>query len=203
MTLFDLIASLVLVVSALVGLIRGFVREVVTIVALVAAALAAVFGLRFAGPIAREAIDPDWLGSILAAVVIFVAVYLLVQVIAGALTRGVHRSSLGSIDRAAGFGVGLLRGLVVLGVFHLIFNLITPPQRVPAWVQDSWLYPLAGQSARVLQQVAPEGGAAAGRFGPAIERAVRQGAERPLPSNTEPEPATDAADPPPPDRTAR
>lgn len=179
MTMFDLIALVVLAVSALVGLIRGFVREVVTVVAFVVAAAAAIFGLRFTGPLARDAIDPDWAGSILAVLVVFAAVYLLVRVAAGAATRGVHRSSLGSIDRAAGFGIGLLRGLVVLGVFHLLFNLVTPADRVPAWVQDSWMYPVAGQSGRVLARLAPGGAAQAGRFGPSIERAVREGVSAP------------------------
>lgn len=186
MTLFDLIALAVLAVSALVGLIRGFVRETVTIVAFVVAALAAIFGLRWAGPVARGAIEPDWLGSIVAVLVVFVLVYILIRVAAGALTRGVHNSRLGSIDRAAGFGVGLVRGLAALGVFYLLFTLITPAERVPAWVSDSWLYPLSRQSGELLSRLAPGGAAQAGRFGPAIERAVREGAEAPIPPDVDP-----------------
>jgi len=197
--MFDLIALVVLAVSAGVGLIRGFVRETVTIVAFVAAALAAIFGLRFVGPIARDAIDPPWLGSIVAMLVVFLAVYVLVRVAAGALTKGVRQSSLGSVDRAAGFGVGLVRGLVVLGVFYLVFNLITPRERVPAWVADSWLYPVASQSGQLLSRLAPGGAVQAGRFGPAIERAVREGVEEPPSTDTSPSPdeATEGADPAP------
>lgn len=195
MTLFDLIALGVLTVSALAGLIRGFVREVVTVAAFVAAALAAIFGLRFTGPVARGAIDPDWLGSIVAVLAVFVLVYILVRVAAGAVTRGVHQSSLGSVDRAAGFGLGLLRGLVVLGVFHLLFNLVTPQERIPGWVADSWMYPIAGQSGRLLAQIAPGGMSQAGRFGPTIERAVREGVDRP-PADVEGAPQ----DAPPPER---
>lgn len=186
MTAFDALALIVLGVSALTGLIRGFVREVVTVAAFVIAAFAAVFGLRFAGPIARAAIDPPWLGSVVAMLVVFFAVYLLVRVSAGGLTRRISQSSVSSLDRAAGLGVGVIRGLVVLGGFYLIFNLITPADRVPAWVGDSWTYPLARQSGQLLARVAPEGFSAAGRIAPTIGRAIHGDATSP--------PALDEAD---------
>lgn len=172
MTAFDAIALLVLSVSALVGFIRGFVREAVTVAAFVIGAFAAVYGLRFAGPIARSAIDPPWLGSVVAMLAVFFVVYLLVRIAGGGLTRRIHQSSVSSVDRAAGLGVGVVRGLVVLGVFYLVFNLITPQDRVPTWVDDSWTYPLARQSGELLMRAAPEGAAAAGRIAPAIGEAI-------------------------------
>ena len=53
MSLFDLAAGLVLIVSALVGWIRGASREVATVAAIVIAAVVALAALRFTGD-ARE-----------------------------------------------------------------------------------------------------------------------------------------------------
>ena len=53
MTQFDYIVIAILAISGIVGFIRGAAREVVTVLAFLLAAMAAMFGLRFAGPIAR------------------------------------------------------------------------------------------------------------------------------------------------------
>ena len=50
MTLFDLIALSVILVSAGIGFVRGAVREVMTILAFVLAALIAAYGLKLTGP---------------------------------------------------------------------------------------------------------------------------------------------------------
>lgn len=172
MTTFDIIALVVLGGSAVVGLLRGFVREVVTVVAFVAAAVAAFFLLRFTGPIARDAIDPDWLGSVLALLGVFLVVYLIVRIAGGRLTRSVQQSSLNSIDRAGGVGVGLIRGLAFLGVFYLLFSMITPADRVPHWVGDAVSWPLARQSGLLIARFAPDGMSAARGVGPMLQRAV-------------------------------
>jgi membrane protein required for colicin V production len=177
MTLFDLIAVLILGVSALVGFTRGAAREMMTVVAFVLAVLISVFALRFSGPVFRHAIQPDWLGNALAIIVVFIVAYIVVRLLGSALTRGIHATeTLGSADRVIGVGFGLVRGLVLLGVFFLVFNAATPPERVPHWISGAALYPLAGASAQVMTALAPQGSAVAGKVAPALEKAVRDGA---------------------------
>ena len=178
MTLFDLFAGLILVVSAGVGFIRGAVREMVTVVAFLLAAVGSLIALRVTGPMAREVIDPDWAGTAAAVLLLFVALYILLRVIGGGLTRRIRSvQGLSSIDRAIGLGFGLIRALVVLGVFNLLFTAATPAERIPRWIEGAALYPLTEASANVLRQFAPQGGLLASRIGPALERAVREGEE--------------------------
>jgi membrane protein required for colicin V production len=178
MTLFDVIAILILLVSAVIGLVRGALREVLTVFAFVLAVLAAIFALRFTGPIARQAIDPDWAGNAAAVLIVFVAAYLLIRVLGSGLTNKIHQTeALGTLDRVIGLGFGLVRGLVVLGVFHLVFHAATPPDRVPHWISDAALYPLSETCAKALRKLAPEGSAVAGQLGPHLEKAVREGAK--------------------------
>lgn len=185
MTLFDLIAILILGVSALVGFVRGATREMMTVVAFILAILISIFALRFVGPIFRHSIHPDWLGNTLAIVIVFIAAYIVVRVIGGALTRGIHKTqTLGTADRIIGVGFGLVRALVLLGVFFLVFNAATPRERVPHWISGAALYPLAQGSAKVMSALAPEGSAMAGKVAPALEAAVRDGAHDHPPAPT-------------------
>ncbi len=86
MTLFDFIALTILGVSTLVGLIRGALREVTTVAAFVLAVVIALFALRFTAPMARAAVHPAWAGNAVAVVVVFLAAYVLLRVLAAAAT---------------------------------------------------------------------------------------------------------------------
>jgi membrane protein required for colicin V production len=185
LTLFDLIAVAILGVSALVGFVRGATREMMTVLAFILAVLISVFALRFSGPLFRHSVHPDWLGNALAIVVVFVVAYIIIRLLGGMLTKGIHSTEhLGTVDRTIGVGFGLVRGLVLLGVFYLVFNAATPPERVPHWISKAAFYPLAGASAKVMSALAPHGSAVASRVAPALERAVRDGAhDRPPASN--------------------
>lgn len=184
MTLFDIIALLLLLVSTLVGFVRGALREVSTIVAFVIAVAAAIVALPFTGHAARAAVQPSWAANTVAVLVVFLAVYILVRVAAAALTRGVHSTqTLGTVDRVVGAGFGLIRGLVLLGLFNLAFNLAPPPSGVPAWVGQAKLYALSAQCARTLLALAPKGSALAGKITPAIAQAVADGSKEPAASS--------------------
>ena len=173
MTLFDIIALLILSVSTLVGFARGALREVTTVVAFAIGVVVAIFALRFTGPIARAAVHPSWAANSVAVLVVFLAVYILVRVLAASVTHGVHNThTLGTVDRVIGAGFGLVRGLVVLGLFNLAFNLAPPPSGVPAWVGQAKLYALSAECGRALLTLAPKGSALAGRLTPALTHAV-------------------------------
>lgn len=173
MTLFDLIVVGMLALSALVGFIRGAVREVVTVAAFAIAAVISIVALRLTRPLAERAIDPDWAAPAVAIVLVFVLIYVALRVLGARLTETVQKSALGPVDRAAGVGLGLVRGLLVLGVFHLVFHAVTPADRVPRWIGGAVFYPMTEATADVLKLLVREGAGSAGRFGPAIERAVR------------------------------
>ncbi len=176
MTLFDVIAGLVLLVSAVVGFARGATRELVTALAFLAAAAVSILALRFTGPLARNVIDPDWAALAVAILVVFALVYIALRVIGGRMTERVQQAqAFGMLDRAVGVGFGLIRALVVLGAFSLVFNAATPADRSPEWVKGAALYPLTEASGKLLMAFAPKGSAVADRIKPAIEQAVREG----------------------------
>jgi membrane protein required for colicin V production len=178
MSLFDLAAGLVLIVSVLVGWIRGATREVATVAALVIAAVVALFALRFSGPVARHAIHTPWLANIAAILLVFIAVYILLRVAAGALTRRIHQTSaLGGADRIVGAGFGAARALVVLGLVNLTINAIMPPDRMPPWISGALLYPVSTVSASALKAFAPRGANLAKQVYPVVGKAIVSGGQ--------------------------
>lgn len=176
LTQFDFIVLGLLAMSGIVGFMRGAVREIFALVALVGAAALAIFGLPLSGPIVREVIKPGWLGTAAALILVFLATYVLLRLLGGALSRKVHGAdALGALDRSVGLAIGLGRGLVVLGALFLMFNAATPADLRPKWITGATTWPLASNMARLLTALAPQGLDIAGRLKPAFDRAVRDG----------------------------
>jgi membrane protein required for colicin V production len=179
-TFFDLLVLVLLLVSGLVGFVRGFTREVVTVGAFLGGAFVALLTLRFSRPIGRTLVDPDWAGDVSAFIVVFLIVYILLRILGAGLNRRVRNiSALSSIDRAAGAGVGLIRALVLIGVFHLVLHTVTPAERLPTWMTEAAAYPLSAAAASGLRVVAREGAEKTDGLAPAIRGVV---------ADSEPEP---------------
>lgn len=179
MTLFDYGAGLLLLVSGLFGFARGATREITTVAALLAAAILAAIALRFTGPLAGQAIHTPWLANAAAVLAVFVLAYGVLRLAAGVLTRGVRQTGLSGLDRLLGFGVGLVRALVVLGGVTLLIDAATPLERMPMWITGARLYPLASAAGGVLRAFAPEGLKVAHDVAPALEDAVMGGTPPP------------------------
>lgn len=178
MTQFDVIAMLILGASGLIGLSRGALREITTMIAFGLAVVIALASLRVTGPLARHWLHPAWLGNVAALVAGFLASYLAIRLIGAAMSHGVHDVPvLGTTDRIAGLGIGLLRGFVLLGVFQMVFAAATPRERMPHWISNAVLYPAASRSAAVLRSLEPGGLALVGRLAPALKQAVADGGE--------------------------
>ncbi|MDB5482287.1 MAG: colicin production protein [Caulobacteraceae bacterium] len=172
MTAFDYAAGLVLLVSGLFGFARGATHEITTVIALVVAAVLAVAALVFTAPLALHVIHTPWLAEAAAVLLTFILIYAILRLIGGALTRGVKQTSLSGLDRLLGFGVGLVRALVVLGGFILLIDAATPPERMPAWITGAKLYPLASAAGGALRTFAPGGLKVAHDVAPSLTDAV-------------------------------
>jgi membrane protein required for colicin V production len=172
-TQFDFIVLALLGVSAAIGFARGAVREVFALAALVVAAGLAVLGLPMFGPIARDIVRPEWLGTLVAIVLVFVVAFVALRLIGATLARRVQNTQmLGFLDRSLGLLIGLGRGLIVLGALFLMFNAATPEDLRPRWITGAQTWPLAANMGRLLDELAPKGLDVAGRLKPAFDRAV-------------------------------
>ena len=198
MTGFDVIAILVILASAAAGWVRGGTREVITLLSFVLAAFIALVALPLTAPLGRALVDPDWAGTIAAAVASFLLIYFGIRIFGSILSkRAQAHPQLGGIDRIVGIFVGAARSLVLLGAIHLVIVAAMPGERTPRWLSEAALRPVTAGAARVIQIVLPGIGRGAAALAPVVTSSVNEGfsGEEALPSpqtnNTSPPSAAD------------
>ncbi len=166
MTLFDIVAGLLVLVLAIIGFARGAVREVVTLVSFTLAALAAVFLLPISHPVAHTLVKPGWASKVVAIAVVFVVAYIALRIAGASISTALHRqAALGALDRSLGFAFGAGRGLVALGLFCLVFGAVTPRFLQPSWIVGGPIYGVGQASGALIASLAPSGLKAVGGFG--------------------------------------
>lgn len=198
MTGFDVIAILVILASAAAGWVRGATREIITLLSFVLAAFIALVALPLTAPLGRALVDPDWAGTIAAAVASFLLIYFGIRIFGSLLSkRAQAHPQLGRIDRFLGVFVGAARSLVLLGAIHLVVVAAMPGERTPRWLSEAALRPVTAGAARMIQFVLPGIGRGADALAPVVTSSVNEGfsGEEALPSpqtgNTPPPSAAD------------
>jgi len=176
MTGFDVIAILVILASAAAGWVRGGTRELITLVSFVLAAFLALVALPVTAPIGRGLIDPDWAGTIAAAIVSFLLIYFGVRIFGSALSkRAQAHPQLGGVDRFIGVFVGAGRALVLLGAIHLVVVAALPGEKTPRWLTEAALRPVTAGAARAIQIILPGIGRGADALTPVVSSSVSRG----------------------------
>jgi membrane protein required for colicin V production len=191
---FDVVAILVLIASAAAGWVRGGTREVITLLSFVLAAFIALVALPLTAPLGRGLVDPDWAGTIFAAILSFLLVYFGIRIFGSVLSkRAQAHPQLGGVDRVVGVFVGAARGLVLLGAIHLVIVAAMPGERTPRWLSEAALRPITAGAARAIQIILPGIGRGADALSPVVSSSVSKGFsdDEALPS-----PQTDNTSPP-------
>jgi membrane protein required for colicin V production len=154
MNFVDYVVIAVVLISAGVGVIRGFLREAISLATWI---LALVIGWRFS-----DLVEP-YLGGLLAdpqirpwvargLIVLFI---LLLGMATGVIVSYFVRLSIFSgMDRFLGFFLGLLRGIVLAGVFALLGQLVQLDSE--GWWKRSILLPYGEDVASLLRTIVGE-----------------------------------------------
>jgi len=147
LTALDIIVLILVGGSAILGVVRGFVTEALSLLAWVAI----VFVLKFFHlPLAHALagkVGTDAGAAVLAFAILSGVTYFGGRLIANAIGARTRTSILGPLDRALGFGFGVLKGLIFASLGFLLITLVIdtmgggPAQR-PEWMTKSRTYPL-------------------------------------------------------------
>eukprot|EP01037_Dinobryon_pediforme_P012229 gene12229-12315_t len=157
MTLFDMMVLGLLVLSGFEGYRKGGVRELIGVTGFTLSLLIAVYALPFVAPAFRKMVKPEWAGSAAGLVVLFVVSHMALNFAASWIAGKIDKSAFGTFDRMIGLGFGLVRSLVILGLFALVFGFLVPETARPSWVTKSIFYPLAQGCAKIEAALAPKG----------------------------------------------
>jgi membrane protein required for colicin V production len=173
---FDAFAILVILASAAAGWIRGGTREIITLLSFVLAAFLSLVSLPLTSRIGRALVDPDWAGTIFAAIATFLILYFGVRIAGSFLSkRAQAHPTLGGVDRFIGVLVGACRALVLLGAIHLVIVAAMPGEKTPRWLSEAALRPVSAGAARAIQIILPGIGRGADAITPIVDSSVRRG----------------------------
>jgi membrane protein required for colicin V production len=154
MNLADYLVIAAIIISAVIGAVRGFLREAIALVTLI---IALFLAWHFA-----DLLEPH-LGGLLAKpptstwaarTIIFIVVLLIGMGVAAVLGYFVRLSLFSGTDRLLGFVFGLLRGVVLLGVFVILGQLLRLDTE--KWWEKSRLMPFGESVASGLRAIVGE-----------------------------------------------
>lgn len=143
----DLAVFALLALSGLVGFLRGLVREVLGIGAWVGAAAVAVLAFGTVSPLARASIADPSVADAAALGGVFLAVLLVLWLIARTVSNAVRRSAVGGLDRTLGLVFGAARGAALLVVAYILAGLAVAVEGWPAPVLEARSLPIVHQGA--------------------------------------------------------
>ncbi len=153
MSTLDYLIIAVIALSTLIGIWRGFVREALSLVVWVAAFWLAYL---WAGTVASyfvEMISDQTLRLLTAFVLLFLTVHVVGFVTARLLATLLASIGLGGVDRLAGGGFGVVRGVLMVAVVVLIAGM-TPVTQASSW-QHSYMVGLFADGLAWVQHYYP------------------------------------------------
>ncbi len=142
-TLVDGAVAIIIVISAILAYSRGLARECLAILGWIGAAILAYYFAAQVQPLVRELPvvgeflrDSCELSIIAAFAVVFAGGLIIASLFAPLMSSMVQRSILGGLDQGLGFLFGVLRGVILVAVAFLVYDLAAAANTVPM-VDDS------------------------------------------------------------------
>lgn len=150
----DYLLLALVVFSTVAGLMRGLLREVIALVTWITAvwfawSYSGLVESHLGGALANEGVR-TWA----ARAIVFFIVILIGSAIGLIVNRLVRLSLFSGLDRACGAGFGLLRGLVMVGLFVIFCHAVRLDGE--PWWRSSLLVPSAEHAANVLRVMVGE-----------------------------------------------
>lgn len=154
MNLADYLVIAAVVVSAIIGAVRGFMREAIALATLIVALFIAWHFSDVIEPHLGGLLSKPPASTWAARTILFIGVLLLGMGIAWVLSYFIRLSLFSGTDRFLGFLFGLLRGVVLLGVFCILGQLLRLDSE--QWWQKSRLMPYGEGVANGLRAIVGE-----------------------------------------------
>lgn len=148
MSVLDLGAITVIVVSAGWGIWRGFTREVMSLAGWILAFIAANSVGGSLGDLLPASMASPEVRVLIAFVLVFVLTLIAATIVGNALSKFLKAAGLSGVDRTLGGLFGLARGIVILLAITVVAGLTTLP-RQPIWKESV----AAGMATRTVVQL--------------------------------------------------
>jgi membrane protein required for colicin V production len=155
LTWVDIGVAVILILSTWIAIARGFVRETLSIFAWAAAAIATLYFGRYAVSLLTPH-APMLVADVVGYTAVFLLVLIPLALISSGVSRQVHASPAGGLDRILGALFGIGRGLAAIAILYILYSLIIPVPVQARWMKDARTLPLIQKSATTLLSLLPE-----------------------------------------------
>jgi len=155
MTTPDYVIIAAILISALIGAARGLLREGIALATWIIALMLAWHFSDLVEPHLGGFLSATAVKSWVARLVILGAALLVGALIGSVVTQFVRLSIFSGMDRLMGFAFGALRGLLLLGIFVLLGQLLKLDQ--DRWWRESHLIPVGESIANGVRFLVGEG----------------------------------------------
>lgn len=160
MNFVDIVVLAVVALSTLLALGRGFVKEVLSVLGWVGAAIVTFLVFFYVPQVrafAHKQIAEEVFADIAAAVAIFTVSLLLLGMVNHYISSRVQGSALGPLDRSLGLVFGLVRGVVLVAVAHMLMTDWLLPNRAdrPDVINQARSEPYAEMTANFIKDLIP------------------------------------------------
>lgn len=151
---FDVVVVAIIVLSAVMSMGRGLIRETFSILAFLIGGISAYLCISlFQAPL-KQVMSPDS-PSIAPAVVLFMVGFLVAYTLAAFLGARLSKlfnesPEIGIVDRLAGAGLGVVKGIVACVLFIVLLHQVVRPGEEPPEIAKSQSYPLLDGAAGMI-----------------------------------------------------
>ena len=149
---FDVVVVAVILLSAVMSVGRGLIREAFSVIAFTIGGLSAWLCIKlFQAPL-QQMIAPDDPKSMIPGLILFLvgflAAYGIAAFVGQRLSKLIHSApEIGALDRIAGAGFGVVRGLLAVVLFLLLMHQMVRPGEEPPEIAKSQSYPILNEAA--------------------------------------------------------
>ena len=164
LNVFDIILSIVMIVSTLGGLSKGFTTEVLKVVAWAGAIFLTIIALPISTSFMADYISSLFLAKLVGMAVIFVVSFFFLNFLAKFVGGRIRSSFIAPIDRGLGALFGFARGALILSAVYLMYSYLAAEEDQPAWLMEARFQPLLADGAAALKAITPELFARAGEI---------------------------------------
>lgn len=161
MNFVDIVVLAVIALSTLLALGRGFVKEILSIFGWIGAAIG-TFLIFVYVPEVREFVGKQITDPLLAKIVCAVGLFVVLLIVLGffnhAISSRVHASSLGPLDKSLGLVFGLVRGVVLVALAHMVMTdwFMPNPEQRPDVINQARTEPYVAMAANFIKSKIPQ-----------------------------------------------
>ncbi len=142
MNALDVIFSILLSIFILVGVWKGFFKQIFALIGIAAGIFFAIIGFGPLSKVLTQVIPslPSFIWLILSFLVIFVAIYISCQLLAGLFSKLSQLFLLGWLNRLLGGIIGSIKGITLMSLFLLIVGFLPFQSTLHDVRKDSLMY---------------------------------------------------------------